>query len=126
MPFFDTRDIEAREVRPGWRGRFVHSAHMTFGYWEVTEGSWIEHEHPEEEVWNVVDGEFEIIIAGESMLARPGVVAVAPANAPTASRRSVTDERSSSTTLSAARSAACARARRLPGCSLGFLRVPGG
>jgi unsaturated pyranuronate lyase len=48
MPFFDTRDIEAREVRPGWRGRFVHSAHMTFGYWEVTEGSWIEHEHPEE------------------------------------------------------------------------------
>jgi unsaturated pyranuronate lyase len=33
-------------------------------------------------VWNVVDGEFEIIIAGESMLARPGVVAVAPANAP--------------------------------------------
>jgi unsaturated pyranuronate lyase len=83
MPFFDTRNIEAREVRPGWRGRFVHSAQMTFGYWEVTEGSWIhEHKHPEEEVWNVIDGEFEITIAGESMVARPGVVAVVPANAP--------------------------------------------
>jgi quercetin dioxygenase-like cupin family protein len=65
------------------RGRFVHSAQMTFGYWEVTEGSWIhEHKHPEEEVWNVIDGEFEITIAGESMVARPGVVAVVPANAP--------------------------------------------
>lgn len=41
-----------------------------------------EHQHPEEEVWNIIDREFEITVAGESMLARPGVVAVVSANTP--------------------------------------------
>jgi quercetin dioxygenase-like cupin family protein len=83
MPFIDTRTIAARELRPGWLGRFVNSAHMTFGYWEVVKGASIhEHQHPEEEVWNIIEGEFEIAVAGESRQAGPGVVAVVPANAP--------------------------------------------
>jgi unsaturated pyranuronate lyase len=83
MPFIDTHNIEAREVRPGWRGRFVHSEHMTLGYWEVAKGASIhEHAHPEEEVWSVIEGEFEITVAGETVIAGPGLVAVVPANTP--------------------------------------------
>jgi hypothetical protein len=43
----------------GWSGRFFHSENMTFGHWEIAEGAadLHEHEHPQEEVWNVVEGE---------------------------------------------------------------------
>ncbi len=81
MPFIDTNELEVREVRPGWRGRFFHSEHMTFGYWDVAAGSWIhEHSHPNEEVWHIVEGVFEITISGESRAADPGSVAVVPSD----------------------------------------------
>jgi len=47
MPYINTNELEVREPRPGWKGRFVHSENMTFGYWNVSAGSWIhEHSHP--------------------------------------------------------------------------------
>ena len=50
---------------------------MTFAYWEVAEGASIhEHRHPQEELWSVIEGEFEITVADESTLARPGTVAL--------------------------------------------------
>ncbi len=57
MPYIDTNELEVREPRSGWKGRFFHSANMTFGYWNVSAGSWIhEHSHPNEEVWNIIGG----------------------------------------------------------------------
>ena len=58
MPFVDTSKVEPRSPLPGWSGRFVHSEHMTFVYWNVEEGAQAlhEHEHIQEEVWNVIDG----------------------------------------------------------------------
>ena len=36
-------------------------------YYTVDAGAWIhEHSHPNDEVWNVIDGRLEITIAGES------------------------------------------------------------
>jgi unsaturated pyranuronate lyase len=64
-------------------GRFLHSATMTFGYWEVAAGSVVhEHSHPNEEVWHIVEGEFEFTVGGETALVRPGSVAVVPAGTP--------------------------------------------
>jgi quercetin dioxygenase-like cupin family protein len=83
MPYIDTNELEVREPRPGWKGRFFHSANMTFGYWTVSAGSWIhEHSHPNEEVWNIIEGEFEFTVSGESRHALPGTVAVVPADTP--------------------------------------------
>lgn len=81
MPFLDTRTLNVVERLPGWHGRYFHSPNMTFAHYEFAGGSSIhEHFHPQEEVWNVIEGELEITIDGVTEIARPGVVAIVPAN----------------------------------------------
>lgn len=83
MPFIDTSQLEVKEPLPGWKGRFFHSESMLFGYYTVEAGASIhEHYHPNEEVWNVIDGELEVTIAGVTQVARAGCVAVISPNAP--------------------------------------------
>jgi len=81
MPFVDTNGLKVIERLPGWKGRYFHSANMTFAHYEFTAGSSIhEHSHAEEEVYEVIDGEVEVTIDGKSQIAKPGVVAIVPAN----------------------------------------------
>ena len=82
MPFIDTTSLGVIERLPGWRGRYFHSSSMTFAHYEFTRGASIhEHFHPQEEVYEVIEGELEITIDGAARVARPGVVAIVPANA---------------------------------------------
>jgi quercetin dioxygenase-like cupin family protein len=91
MPFVDTTDLQVLEKLPGWRGRLFHSASMTFAHWEFDAGASIhEHFHPQEEVWEVLDGELEVTIDGVTRAARPGVVAIVPPGVPH-SVRALTD-----------------------------------
>jgi len=55
---------------------------MTFVYWDVEDGaqSIHEHEHIQEEVWHVIEGELEVTIDGVSRKARAGSVAIVPPN----------------------------------------------
>jgi quercetin dioxygenase-like cupin family protein len=77
LPFINTSDLTAKEPREGWRGRFFHSAHMTFAYYSVVAGATIhEHSHPNDEVWNVLEGELEITIDGKTRRVGPGGAAV--------------------------------------------------
>src|SRR5882724_10926926 len=79
-PFIDTSELKVIERLPGWHGRFFHSPSMTFWHYDFTRGSSIhEHFHPQEEVWEIVDGELEVTIDGVTQMARPGVVAIVPA-----------------------------------------------
>jgi len=56
---------------------------MTFAYYTVAAGAWIhEHSHPHDEVWNVIDGQLEITIAGETRVVGPGCAAVIPPDTP--------------------------------------------
>lgn len=81
MPFVDTNGLKVIERLPGWKGRYVHSPNMTFAHYEFTAGSTIhEHLHPEEEVYEVIEGELELTIDGKAGIARPGIVAIVPAN----------------------------------------------
>jgi quercetin dioxygenase-like cupin family protein len=81
MPIVDTDTLKVIERLPGWRGRFVHSATMTFAHYDFDRGATIhEHAHPEEEVYEVIEGELEITIDGQAHAARPGLVAIVPAN----------------------------------------------
>ena len=81
MPFIDTRTLDVIERLPGWYGRYFHSASMTFAHCDFTRGSTIhEHFHPQEEVYEVIEGELEVTIDGVAQIAQAGVVAIVPAN----------------------------------------------
>ncbi len=55
---------------------------MSFAHYDVPTGSSIhEHHHPNEEVWLVIEGLFEVTIARETQVAGPGAVAVVPPDA---------------------------------------------
>jgi len=83
MPLIDVNRLKEVERLPGWRGRFFHSVHMTFAHYEFDAGASIhEHFHAEEEVYEVVEGQLEIIVDGQTHLAEPGLVAIVPANVP--------------------------------------------
>ena len=83
VTFIDTNRLSMKEPRQGWRGHFFHSPNMTFAYYTVAAHAWIhEHSHPYDEVWNVIDGQLEITIAGETRVAGPGCAAVIPPDAP--------------------------------------------
>lgn len=82
MPFIDVADLRTTERLPGWHGRYFHSSRMTFAHYEFKCGSSIhEHFHPEEEVYEVTEGELEITIENETRILHAGLVALVPANA---------------------------------------------
>jgi quercetin dioxygenase-like cupin family protein len=81
LSFIDTSGLEVIERLPGWRGRYFHSPSMTFAHYEFTRGATIhEHSHPQEEVYEVIDGELELTIDGQSQVVRPGLAAIVPPN----------------------------------------------
>jgi quercetin dioxygenase-like cupin family protein len=83
MPFIDTNMLNVTERLPGWHGRYFHSASMTFAHYDFVRGASIhEHFHPQEEVYEVIDGELEMTIDNATQIVRPGVVAIVPSNAP--------------------------------------------
>lgn len=82
MPFLDIETLPVTERLPGWHGRYFHSQSMTLAHYDFARGSLIyEHFHPEEEVYEVVEGELEITIDGVTKKVRAGLVAIVPANA---------------------------------------------
>jgi quercetin dioxygenase-like cupin family protein len=82
MPFLDTSSLPVVERLPGWHGRYFHSQNMTFAHYDFIGGASIhEHFHPQEEVYEVIEGELEVTIDGVMQVAWPGVVAIVPANA---------------------------------------------
>ncbi|MGC1372384.1 MAG: cupin domain-containing protein [Candidatus Sulfotelmatobacter sp.] len=82
MPLVDTSILKVIERLPGWHGRYFHSESMTFAHYEFTRGASIhEHFHPQEEVYEVIEGELELTIDGLAQIAQAGVVAIVPANA---------------------------------------------
>jgi hypothetical protein len=65
MPFVDISSLRVVERLPGWNGRYFHSPSMTFAHYDFVRGSSIhEHFHPQEEVYEVIEGELEVTIDG--------------------------------------------------------------
>ena len=82
MPFVDTSSLRVIERLPGWFGRYFHSPSMTFAHYDFKRGASIhEHSHPQEEVYEVIEGELELTVDGATQVARAGLVAIVPANA---------------------------------------------
>ena len=83
MPFIDPSDMQTAEPLPGWNGRFWRSEAMSFAHYDVPAHASIhEHQHPNEEVWVIIEGQFEVTIGGETQVAGPGAVALVPPDVP--------------------------------------------
>jgi quercetin dioxygenase-like cupin family protein len=83
MTFIDLSSLPVKEPAPGYRAVFVHSRNMTLAYWEVEEGAVMpEHSHPHEQVASVIEGRFELTIAGEPRVLDKGSAAVIPSHTP--------------------------------------------
>ena len=81
MPFIDIKDIRELEPVPGYHGRFLHSENMTVAFWEIEAGAVMpEHAHPHEQVFTILEGEFELTIEGEIRHCIPGQAAVIPSS----------------------------------------------
>lgn len=81
MPFLDTNSLPVVERLPGWHGRYFHTQNMTFAHYDFMRGSSIhEHSHPEEEVYEVLEGELEVTIEGITQITKAGLVAIVPGN----------------------------------------------
>jgi len=87
MSFVEVDTLPEVERKPGWRGRYFDSPSMTFAHYEFDAGSSIlEHFHPEEEVWTVIEGELEITIGGMTRRVGAGGVGIVPSGTPHAVR----------------------------------------
>ena len=83
MSFLTLGDLKEIEPVPGFKGRFAHSDHVTLAYWNIAAGAAMpQHAHVHELIANVIEGEFELTIAGETRVLKPGQVAVIPSNVP--------------------------------------------
>lgn len=93
MSLVDIDKLKVTERLPGWRGRYFHAVNMTVAHYEFAGGASIhEHHHPQEELYEVLDGELELTIDGVTQVARPGVTAIVPSDA-RHSVRALTDGR---------------------------------
>jgi quercetin dioxygenase-like cupin family protein len=81
MPFVDISRLDVIERLPGWYGRYFQSASMTVAHYDFKGGSSIhEHFHPQEEIYEVLEGELEVTIDGAVQIAHAGIVAIVPSN----------------------------------------------
>ncbi|MBO0704500.1 MAG: cupin domain-containing protein [Candidatus Dormibacteraeota bacterium] len=81
MPFIAPEELPVKEPRRGWRGRFFHSQHMTFVYYDIEPGSSVHlHQHPNEEVWHIIEGELTVTLDGAERTLRAGEAVVVPAD----------------------------------------------
>jgi len=75
-------DIESRELLPGTEVRFVHSDRMTIAHWRFDPGIDLpEHSHPHDQITTIIEGEFELTVAGEPEILRTGDYRVIPPGA---------------------------------------------
>lgn len=83
MPFVDLSKQPETEFLPGFHGRMVHSGQMTLAFWRIEAGASLPlHQHPHEQVAQVLEGSFELTLAGEARVLGPGQLAVIPPETP--------------------------------------------
>jgi quercetin dioxygenase-like cupin family protein len=83
MPFIDINKINEKEPFPGFRGRFFHSNSMTIAHWNIAAGSAAPvHTHVHEQTVDVISGQLEFTINGETRVLGPGQGAVIPSMVP--------------------------------------------
>lgn len=75
--------LSSQEIVPGYKARVVHTDRMTIVFWDIDSGAELpEHSHEHEQVVQVMQGTFELVINGQVQDLHPGDVVVIPGNVP--------------------------------------------
>lgn len=83
MPLIALDALPVREIFPGLRARLIHTDRVSHSWVDIDEGAaFPEHHHPHEQIVNVLEGELELVVAGERHVLTPGQVFVIPPNTP--------------------------------------------
>jgi hypothetical protein len=73
VPFVDLRSLPSHEPPARWSGRFFHSDHMTYAYYDIAADADVHaHEHPHEEAWHVVPGALKLTLGDDTSVLRAG------------------------------------------------------
>jgi len=82
MPPVIVATLPVREIFPGLRARLIHTDRVTHSWVEVDAGATFpEHQHPHEQIVTVLEGELELVVAGQVHRLKPGTVFVIPPDA---------------------------------------------
>ena len=77
---FNLDTIPIKEIMPGYKGKLVHTETMSLVFWDVDQDAKVpEHNHKNEQVMHVIEGEFQLTLEGETKHYHPGdIVVIAP------------------------------------------------
>tara|TARA_B100000686_G_scaffold355191_1_gene470849 strand:+ start:10321 stop:10632 length:312 start_codon:yes stop_codon:yes gene_type:complete len=79
----DLKDIETREIMPGLHGKIVHGENITWAFWKAEKDTQVPlHQHENEQIMHVLDGEIELTLMGKTKIYRSGSVVIIPSNEP--------------------------------------------
>jgi quercetin dioxygenase-like cupin family protein len=82
MSFVNLSDLSEKQLAPGYMARIVHADHLTVSHVKVEAGAPLpQHAHPHEQISILVEGEFEMTVAGETRTIKAGSDAIIPSNA---------------------------------------------
>ncbi len=71
------------EARPGIFGATVHTPQLTAILYRYAPGSsWEEHQHPQDQITTVLEGEIDFVVAGEAVHMVAGQLATLPGGTP--------------------------------------------
>lgn len=91
MPLVDLNKVVEKELAPGFYAKIVHSNDMTVAHVRVDGGAELpEHQHPHEQIMNLISGEFLFTVDGKEYRMSAGETYVIPSNVPH-SAKAVTD-----------------------------------
>lgn len=81
MTFIDFNTRKQLQIWDGISGPVFHSDQATLGHFTIEAGCDLPgHSHPHEQWTNVIEGEFDFTIDGESTVMRAGMTAYIPSN----------------------------------------------
>lgn len=74
--------VPEREIHRGFHGRIVHAGTMTLAFWRIDAGAALPaHTHPHEQIVQMLEGEFDLVVDGEPVRLHAGWVYVIPPGA---------------------------------------------
>lgn len=89
--FLHLDQLESKTLFPGFHARMVHTDGLTIAHFRIEKGCILPlHDHPHEQVSNIIEGTLEMTVGGETLACKPGTVVTIPGNTPH-SARALTD-----------------------------------
>ncbi|TXB69485.1 cupin domain-containing protein [Phaeodactylibacter luteus] len=84
MPDFIQKDkLPLQTLLPGFTAQMVHTGQLSIAHVNIEMGSVLpEHQHPHEQVTNIIEGELEMTVGGVTKLCKPGTSIVIPGGTP--------------------------------------------